>query len=86
MDEFRKVPGNVPRQEELAQYLHMPLTKVPDPYDAAELWARETTVSRHSSTSSALVMNSAAQRKCIKVALLMPRCSNCWNATKTLWP
>ena len=35
MDGFRKVPGNVPRQEELAQYLHMPLTKVPDPYDAA---------------------------------------------------
>ena len=35
MDGLRKVPGNVPRQEELAKYLNMPLTQVPDPYNAA---------------------------------------------------
>ena len=32
MDGFRKVPTNVPNQERLAQYLGMPLTKVPDPF------------------------------------------------------
>jgi lysyl-tRNA synthetase class 1 len=32
MDGFRKVPTNVPNQEMLAQYLHQPLTKVPDPF------------------------------------------------------
>jgi lysyl-tRNA synthetase class 1 len=32
LDGFRKVPGNVPNQEMLAQYLDMPLTKVPDPF------------------------------------------------------
>lgn len=32
MDGFRKVPGNVPKQEMLAAYLDMPLTKVPDPF------------------------------------------------------
>ena len=32
MDGFRKVPGNVPNQEMLAQYLDMPLTRVPDPF------------------------------------------------------
>ena len=32
MDGFRKVPGNVPMQEELAQDLHLPLTKVRDPF------------------------------------------------------
>ena len=32
MDGFRKVPGNVPNQEMLAQYLDQPLTSVPDPF------------------------------------------------------
>ena len=32
MDGFRKVPGNVPMQEELRQNLHLPLTKVRDPF------------------------------------------------------
>ncbi|MGV6840491.1 MAG: lysine--tRNA ligase [Planktomarina sp.] len=32
MDGFRKVPGNVPMQEELAQDLNLPLTKVRDPF------------------------------------------------------
>ena len=32
MDGLRKVPDNVPNQEELAKYLEMPLTKVPDPF------------------------------------------------------
>ena len=32
LDGMRKVPGNVPNQEELAQYLQMPLTSVPDPF------------------------------------------------------
>ncbi|MEM7320651.1 MAG: lysine--tRNA ligase [Pseudomonadota bacterium] len=32
MDGFRKVPSNVPMQEELKQDLHLPLTKVRDPF------------------------------------------------------
>jgi len=32
MDGLRKVPGNVPNQEEMAKYLNQPLTKVPDPF------------------------------------------------------
>ncbi|MFV0360997.1 lysine--tRNA ligase [Tropicimonas sp.] len=32
MDGMRKVPGNVPNQEMLKQYLQMPLTSVPDPF------------------------------------------------------
>ncbi|WP_170551486.1 lysine--tRNA ligase [Ruegeria atlantica] len=32
MDGFRKVPTNVPMQEELKEDLHMPLTKVRDPF------------------------------------------------------
>ncbi len=32
MDGFRKVPANVPNRDMLAQYLDMPLTKVPDPF------------------------------------------------------
>ena len=34
MDGLRKVPTNVPNQEMMARYLDMPLTKVPDPFDA----------------------------------------------------
>lgn len=36
MDALRKVPGNVPCQEELAKYLGKPLTKVPDPFAMEE--------------------------------------------------
>ena len=32
MDGLRKVPGNVPNQEMLADYINMPLTRVPDPF------------------------------------------------------
>ena len=32
LDGMRKVPGNVPNQETLAEYLQMPLTSVPDPF------------------------------------------------------
>ncbi|MBA5764854.1 lysine--tRNA ligase, partial [Vibrio sp. 404] len=32
MDGFRKVPGNVPMQEELRADLNLPLTKVRDPF------------------------------------------------------
>ena len=32
MDGFRKVPGNLPNQEMLAEHLHKPLTQVPDPF------------------------------------------------------
>ena len=32
MDGFRKVPGNVPNQEMLAEHLDKPLTSVPDPF------------------------------------------------------
>ncbi|MFK7839708.1 MAG: lysine--tRNA ligase [Bdellovibrionales bacterium] len=34
MDGFRKVPSNVPNQEMLAENLHLPLTKVPNPFDS----------------------------------------------------
>lgn len=39
MDGFRKVPGNVPQQEMLADNLHKPLTQVPDPYGKYESFA-----------------------------------------------
>jgi len=35
MDGFRKVPTNIPNQEMMANYLDMPLTKVPDPFGTA---------------------------------------------------
>jgi len=34
LDGFRKVPGNVPNQEMLANYLEQPLSKVPNPFDS----------------------------------------------------
>lgn len=34
MDGFRKVPGNVPNQDMLAQHLNKPLTEVPNPFDS----------------------------------------------------
>ena len=39
MDGFRKVPGNVPKQEMLEENLGMPLTKVPDPFEKYESFA-----------------------------------------------
>lgn len=33
MDGLRKVPDNVPKKELMAQYLEMPLTQVPDPFE-----------------------------------------------------
>ncbi len=36
MDGLRKVPGNVPNQEAMAQDLHLPLTKVRDPFGTHE--------------------------------------------------
>lgn len=36
MDGMRKVPGNVPDQEMLREYLQMPLTSVPDPFGEFE--------------------------------------------------
>jgi lysyl-tRNA synthetase class 1 len=43
MDGFRKVPGNVPNQEMLANYIDTPLTSVPDPFSGGpgEDWASE---------------------------------------------
>ncbi len=40
MDGFRKVPGNVPMQEELVLDLHLPLTKVRDPFGTHEGFAQ----------------------------------------------
>ena len=40
MDGFRKVPSNLPMQEELAQDLHLPLTKVRDPFGTHEGFAQ----------------------------------------------
>ena len=39
MDGLRKVPGNVPNGEMLAQYLDKPLTSVPDPFGTHESFA-----------------------------------------------
>ncbi|HRQ60043.1 MAG TPA: lysine--tRNA ligase [Alphaproteobacteria bacterium] len=36
MDGLRKVPGNVPKQDMLAQYIGKPLTSIPDPFDKYE--------------------------------------------------
>jgi lysyl-tRNA synthetase class 1 len=36
LDGMRKVPGNVPKQDELAEHLHKPLTSVPDPFGTHE--------------------------------------------------
>ena len=38
-DVFRKVPANLPRQEELARHLRKPVVAVPDPYGAAPNYA-----------------------------------------------
>lgn len=39
MDGMRKVPGNLPNQEMLAQHLEKPLTSVPDPFGTHESFA-----------------------------------------------
>ena len=39
-DVFRKVPLNMPRQEELQKYLRFPITLVPDPWGRDENYAR----------------------------------------------
>ena len=36
LDGMRKVPGNVPQQEMLAEHMHKPLTSVPDPFGTHE--------------------------------------------------
>jgi lysyl-tRNA synthetase class 1 len=40
-DVFRKVPQNMPKQDELKQYLRFPITVVPDP------WERDSSYARH---------------------------------------
>jgi lysyl-tRNA synthetase class 1 len=39
-DVFRRVPKNMPKQEELEKYLRFPITMVPDPWDRDESYAR----------------------------------------------
>ena len=39
-DVFRKVPLNMPKQDELQKYLRFPITKVPDPWERDESYAR----------------------------------------------
>ena len=39
-DVFRKVPENMPKQEELKQYIRFPITMVPDPLERDESYAR----------------------------------------------
>jgi len=39
MDGFRKVPTNIPNQEEMAKYLGCPLTAVPDPFGKYDSFA-----------------------------------------------
>jgi len=40
-DVFRKVPKNMPKQDELEKYLRLPITMVPDP------WERDSSYARH---------------------------------------
>ncbi len=40
MDGLRKVPANVPNQEQMAEDLHLPLTRVRDPFDTHEGFAQ----------------------------------------------
>lgn len=40
MDGFRKVPTNIPQQDLMANYLEMPLTRVPDPFGTHEGFAQ----------------------------------------------
>jgi lysyl-tRNA synthetase class 1 len=39
-DVFRKVPANMPKQDELKKFLRFPITMVPDPWDRDESYAR----------------------------------------------
>ena len=39
MDGMRKVPDNIPNYEKLQEYLQLPLTKVPDPFEKFESFA-----------------------------------------------
>ena len=39
-DVFRKVPANMPKQDELKNYLRLPITMVPDPWDRDSSYAR----------------------------------------------
>ena len=39
-DVFRKVPQNMPKQEELKNYLRYPITMVPDPWEKEKSYAR----------------------------------------------
>jgi lysyl-tRNA synthetase class 1 len=43
-DVFRKVPKNMPKQEELVKYLRFPITMVPDPWDRDSSYARHNEV------------------------------------------
>ncbi len=43
-DVFRKVPKNMPKQEELKEYLRKPITLTPDPYGEHESYARRNEV------------------------------------------
>lgn len=38
-DRLRKIPSNVPKQEELKQYIGMPVSKVPDPFNCHKSYA-----------------------------------------------
>ena len=40
MDGLRKVPGNVPKQEEMHAFLNQPLSRVPDPFGEYESFGR----------------------------------------------
>ncbi|MDR2702515.1 MAG: lysine--tRNA ligase [Spirochaetaceae bacterium] len=39
-DVFRKVPANMPKQEEMKKHLRLPITMVPDPFERDESYAR----------------------------------------------
>lgn len=39
-DVFRRIPDNVPAQDELKQYIRMPITSVPDPFQQEDSYAR----------------------------------------------
>ena len=39
-DTFRKIPPNLPKQDELKEFMFQPIVDVPDPYETEESYAR----------------------------------------------
>ena len=56
-DVFRKVPGNMPKPEELEKYLRYPITMVPDTFGRDETYARHHEVDIESQLPRVGILN-----------------------------